>query len=47
MCGSADSHSNELIQMVQKVKDWTQHNQVNIVAHSKGGLDNDRDTRWW
>jgi hypothetical protein len=38
-CGSALDHANDLDQLVQKVKSWTQNNQVNIVAHSKGGLD--------
>jgi pimeloyl-ACP methyl ester carboxylesterase len=43
-CGNATDHANELIQIVQKVKDFAQErhimsNQVNIVGHSKGGLD--------
>jgi pimeloyl-ACP methyl ester carboxylesterase len=38
-CGSALDHSHELSQIVQQVKSWTPHNQVNIVGHSKGGLD--------
>jgi len=38
-CGSATAHANELAQIVQKVKDFTGENQVNIVGHSKGGLD--------
>jgi Palmitoyl protein thioesterase len=41
---AAARHANELIQIVKKVKDFAQQhnimsNQVNIVAHSKGGLD--------
>jgi pimeloyl-ACP methyl ester carboxylesterase len=38
-CGSAADHADELSQIVQKVKDFTGENQVNIVGHSKGGLD--------
>ena len=43
-CGNAIDHANELIQIVQKVKDFARErgimsNQVNIVGHSKGGLD--------
>jgi pimeloyl-ACP methyl ester carboxylesterase len=38
-CGSALAHADELSQIVQEVKSWTTHNQVNIVGHSKGGLD--------
>jgi triacylglycerol lipase len=38
-CGSAISHARELAQIVQQVKDITGQNKVNIVAHSKGGLD--------
>jgi pimeloyl-ACP methyl ester carboxylesterase len=38
-CGSATDHANELNQIVQKVKELTGENQVNIVGHSKGGLD--------
>lgn len=30
---------NELPQIVQKVKDFTGDGQVNIVGHSKGGLE--------
>jgi triacylglycerol esterase/lipase EstA (alpha/beta hydrolase family) len=38
-CGSAVAHARELWQIVQQVKRLTGQNQVNIVAHSKGGLD--------
>lgn len=38
-CGSALDHANELAQIVKKVKTMTGQNQVNIVGHSKGGLD--------
>jgi len=38
-CGSAISHAKELAQIVQQVKDITGQHKVNIVAHSKGGLD--------
>jgi pimeloyl-ACP methyl ester carboxylesterase len=38
-CGYATNHANELSQIVQRVKMQTQQNQVNIVGHSKGGLD--------
>ncbi len=33
------THANELGQIIQKVKSLTGQNKVNIVAHSKGGLD--------
>jgi pimeloyl-ACP methyl ester carboxylesterase len=38
-CGSAVDHAKELRQIVQEVKGITEQSQVNIVAHSKGGLD--------
>jgi pimeloyl-ACP methyl ester carboxylesterase len=38
-CGNAIDHANELAQIVQEVKSMTGQNQVNIVGHSKGGLD--------
>jgi len=38
-CGSAISHARDLAQIVQQVKSMTGQNKVNIVAHSKGGLD--------
>jgi pimeloyl-ACP methyl ester carboxylesterase len=38
-CGRAITHANELGSMIQKVKTLTHQNQVNIVGHSKGGLD--------
>ena len=38
-CGSSISHARELAQIIQQVKDITGQNEVNIVAHSKGGLD--------
>ena len=38
-CGSAISHAKELAQIVQQVKSMTGQNKMNIVAHSKGGLD--------
>jgi triacylglycerol lipase len=38
-CGSALDHSNDLSQIVQDVKNWTLNDQVNMVGHSKGGLD--------
>jgi triacylglycerol lipase len=38
-CGRASHDATELSKIVQNVKDMTQQNQVNIVAHSKGGLD--------
>jgi pimeloyl-ACP methyl ester carboxylesterase len=37
-CGTAVDHANELAQIVQKVKSL-RGQQVNIVGHSKGGLD--------
>lgn len=39
VCGTATHDSMELGQIVQKVKSMTLQDQVNIVAHSKGGLD--------
>jgi hypothetical protein len=38
-CGTAVDHANELSQIVQKVKSLTGQSRVNIVGHSKGGLD--------
>jgi triacylglycerol esterase/lipase EstA (alpha/beta hydrolase family) len=38
-CGSAADHANQLNAIVQEVKEITGKNQVNIVSHSKGGLD--------
>jgi pimeloyl-ACP methyl ester carboxylesterase len=38
-CGSAAAHATELSQIVQRVKMLTHENQVNMVGHSKGGLD--------
>ena len=38
-CGRSLHDATELSKIVQNVKDMTQQNQVNIVAHSKGGLD--------
>jgi triacylglycerol esterase/lipase EstA (alpha/beta hydrolase family) len=43
-CGTAIDHANELGQIIQKVKEYAHEkgimsNQVNIVGHSKGGLD--------
>ena len=43
-CGTAIAHANELTQIIEKVKAYAQQhhimsNQVNIVAHGKGGLD--------
>jgi triacylglycerol lipase len=38
-CGSASAHALELNQIVQRVKMLTHANQVNMVGHSKGGLD--------
>ena len=38
-CGSAADHANQLNAIVQEVKEMTGKNQVNIVSHSKGGLD--------
>jgi triacylglycerol esterase/lipase EstA (alpha/beta hydrolase family) len=39
MCGTAAAHADELSQIVQRVKMLTHENQVNMVGHSKGGLD--------
>ena len=38
-CGSAADHARELGSIINLVKNKTQSTQVNIVAHSKGGLD--------
>jgi triacylglycerol esterase/lipase EstA (alpha/beta hydrolase family) len=39
-CGSAADHANELGQIVKEVKSIRgQQHQLNIVSHSKGGLD--------
>jgi len=38
-CGSAAEHAKDIEQIVQTVKDVTGKDKVNIVAHSKGGLD--------
>ena len=38
-CGAASAHAGELSQIVEEVKSWTPHNEVNIVGVSKGGLD--------
>jgi triacylglycerol lipase len=38
-CGLASDHATELGQIIQEVKHLTGKGQVNIVAHSKGGLD--------
>ena len=38
-CGSAIEHARELNNMIQEILDSTDYEQVNIVGHSKGGLD--------
>ena len=38
-CGSATAHASELGAIIEEVKGATSSDQVNIVAHSKGGLD--------
>jgi len=38
-CGSAVEHARELNNMIQEILDSTDYEQVNIVGHSKGGLD--------
>jgi pimeloyl-ACP methyl ester carboxylesterase len=38
-CGSSANHAKELEQIVKNVEASTGQNQVNMVAHSKGGLD--------
>jgi pimeloyl-ACP methyl ester carboxylesterase len=38
-CGTAVAHANELSQIVHRVKSLTGQSRVNIVGHSKGGLD--------
>ena len=38
-CGTSEEHADELIQIVEDFKTDTQRDKINIVAHSKGGLD--------
>ena len=38
-CGSFAEHSKELSKIIGQIKDETGQNKVNIVGHSKGGLD--------
>ncbi len=38
-CGSAKDHAKDIVQIVQYVKNVTGQDKVNIVGHSKGGLD--------
>jgi triacylglycerol lipase len=38
-CGAATEHAKELNKIIQKVKNITHQKQVNLVGHSKGGLD--------
>jgi pimeloyl-ACP methyl ester carboxylesterase len=38
-CGSATEHAKELSNIIRQIKEETGQNKVNIVAHSKGGLD--------
>jgi triacylglycerol esterase/lipase EstA (alpha/beta hydrolase family) len=38
-CGSAIEHARELNNIIQEILDSTDYEQVNIVGHSKGGLD--------
>jgi pimeloyl-ACP methyl ester carboxylesterase len=38
-CGTATAHAEELNNIVQTVKNITHQKQVNLVGHSKGGLD--------
>ena len=38
-CGSAADHAKELSNIIGQIKEETGQNKVNIVAHSKGGLD--------
>ena len=39
MCGSSANHANQLKQIVKDFKIKTNSDKINIVAHSKGGLD--------
>ena len=38
-CGSAEDHANQLVQLVAAFKQETGSDKINIVTHSKGGLD--------
>jgi pimeloyl-ACP methyl ester carboxylesterase len=42
-CGSTEQHANELKNIIDNILSQTGSKQVNIVAHSKGGL----DARWY
>ena len=42
-CGSVAQHATELTNIVNRILDETHSDKVNIVAHSKGGL----DARWY
>jgi triacylglycerol lipase len=42
-CGSAEQHATELNSIVDRILSTTGYEKVNIVAHSKGGL----DARWY
>ena len=38
-CGSSAEHAKELSKIIGQIKEETGQNKVNIVGHSKGGLD--------
>lgn len=38
-CGTSESHAQELVGIVQRFKESTGADKINIVTHSKGGLD--------
>lgn len=42
-CGSSEAHASELDEIIEQFKVMTNSDKINIVAHSKGGL----DARWY
>ncbi len=42
-CGSSEAHAYELNEIIEQFKVMTNSDKINIVAHSKGGL----DARWY
>jgi pimeloyl-ACP methyl ester carboxylesterase len=38
-CGTSNDHAQELVTIVEQIKEMTGQDKVNIVGHSKGGLD--------
>jgi pimeloyl-ACP methyl ester carboxylesterase len=38
-CGTSNDHAQELVTIIEQIKEMTGQDKVNIVGHSKGGLD--------